>query len=261
MKIKKIFLFLLLLLLPVSCSFNTPMELIEAEQKGQYESISYQQLDEKISNLESFVFFIKKSDCSSCSAYYPIVAETLKLDENFKIYALDIKDLESTEQIVLASYFYSCLGKDYYAENEYSQYTLYTPSTATIIKGKFVYAKIGVQTVENLSYFYQPNYLYVNTYYEYNKQVLFKDEVTIIFSKDNDSEYNNSLREYYKSSSKRYVYVDISSFEENDLGRLLNRINYFLGEDNELEILPNDFILEYKNGSIKDFKNGKIEIK
>ena len=168
MKFKKIIAFILTLLIASGCSnLNVPKELKEANTNGQYITISFEEYDDMITNSESFVLFLRKDGCAQCSLTYPVLAEVLKNDPNKKIYALEASELESTELIVMASLFYAALGRDYYSENNLEQ-NLYTPSTVLIENGNYLYAKIGSLKAEEFEYFYQPNFIAVNNYYEYN---------------------------------------------------------------------------------------------
>ena len=48
-------------------------------------------------------------------------------------------------------------------------------------------------------------------------------------------------------------------FDESENERLLNRVNFYLGEGNEIETLPEYCLLQYENGKLINFVNAKYD--
>ena len=48
-------------------------------------------------------------------------------------------------------------------------------------------------------------------------------------------------------------------FDESENERLLNRVNYYLGEGNEIETLPAYCLLQYENGKLVNFVDAKYD--
>ena len=258
MKVLKRILFVLLVFILTSCTPGVPKEFKEAYKNDQFIPIDYKTYDEMISNGDSFVLFVRKDGCGECAKYYPLMAETLTRNLDYKVYAIDSSDLESTEAIVLTSMFYSTLGRDYYSENKLDQ-NLYTPSTALIVNGEFYKAYIGSLSSDEFEYYYQPSFLYFDTYYSYNRQIQIRNEVKIIFSNEEGNTYNNQMRDKYKNTNENIVFVNYNKFTDSQVNKLLNRVNYYLDENSQLDNLPNNFVLDYKNNAIVSYYEGKID--
>lgn len=259
MKIKKILLSALLVFGLVSCSSGDEV-LNSYKEEGRYIEITFDQYIAKKNNYESFIFFVKKGNCSSCKKFYGTVKTFFETYPDFGIFYIDYDEMYAQDRLTMASHFSSCLGKDYYLEREFVVNELYTPSVGKVIQGELVDAFIGNQSVEELSYLYQVNYISFDYYYNYTRKTANKDSFKMFFSLKGDQEYDTFLRNYYQNN-KNYVgyYMDCSKFDESDLDRLLNRINYIYDEESKLDKLPNYFYLEYDKGLLKTFEEGKYD--
>lgn len=249
-KIKSIILSLICLLSLSSCSSDG---LNRYRNNGQLIDLDYQTFDQKLIQDDSFIFFLKRNGCHSCNQFYEELDEFLKENKDAKIYSLNHSEIEAIDAFTVSSYFVSTLGKNYYVNNGYSQTTLYTPSIAKIVNGEFVYASIGVMNKEELSYVYQDNYLSLDDYYSYNRKVQNKETFNLFISKNGDAQYDLMLREYFiNNPSSSGMYLNSKEFTESENERLLNRINYYLGEENKIESLPDYCLLQYEKGEIKN---------
>lgn len=71
---------------------NTP-------KKGEFKEITYNEIQEKLNNKESFVLVISQSTCSNCATYKPkvkIIAE----DYGLNIFYIDIDLLENKDEVL-----------------------------------------------------------------------------------------------------------------------------------------------------------------
>ena len=69
------------------------------------------------------------------------------------------------------------------------------------------------------------------------------------------------LREYFISNLDiKGYYLGTSDFDESESTRLLNRINYYLGEGNEIEEMPEYCLLQYENGTLVNYKDVKYDV-
>lgn len=255
----KILSFILVFLTLVGCSPRVHDSLKGAHENGQYVLIDYYEFETKIKNDDDFVFFVRKSDCSSCEMFYPVVANVLDDNSDLKIYTLLMDDLESSELIVMASYFYSVIGSEYYAEHEFQSHILYSPSIVSIIDGEFKYAKIGVQSEEELLKFYQSNYFSYNCYYDYSRKTAGNESFVMFFSNEEGNAYDEFLRSYFKiNADKSGTFMNFKDFDETQITRMLGRINYYLDPSEEnvdlhISELPSEFYLVYENGRLVEY--------
>ena len=101
--------------------------------------------------------------------------------------------------------------------------------------------------------------MYFDTYYSYNRQIQIRNEVKIIFSNEEGNTYNNQMRDKYKNTNENVVFVNYNKFTDSQVNKLLNRVNYYLDENSQLDNLPNNFVLDYKNNAIVSYYEGKID--
>lgn len=243
------------------CNAPNKDGLDEFRDKGQLIDLDYETLDSKLINKESFVFYLKQEGCSSCERFYPVVSEFLMENEDAKICSLNFNDLEALETLTIASYFFKALGNSYYQKHEYSSTTLYTPTIAKVLDGEFIDVKIGAIDKENLTYLYQDNYLSLNTYYGFNRKVQNKNSFNLFVSKNKDVEYDKLLREYFiNNASVSGYYLDASEFDTSDNTKLLDRINYYLGEETALDALPDYYLLQYEDGILTNYISAKYDV-
>lgn len=256
----------LLLLLSIFTLFGCPLKnkpnedgLDKYRNRGQLIDLSYDEFDQMLIDDEDFIFFLKRNGCASCAKFYPEVTNFFKNNPDLKLYTLNLSNLGTTESLVISSYYMDVLGTDYYERNEYESTTLYTPTISKIVDGEFVYVNIGVMNENQLLDLYQDNYYHLDTYYSYNKKVQNNSTFNLFVSSEYDESYDKLLRDYFKNNpEKSGYYLDCSSFEVNEQTRLLNRLNYYLGEDNKVEELPSYFILKYEKGIIVDYQDIKM---
>lgn len=259
MKIKKIILALLLIFGLVGCNAGDAI-LNPYKEEGRYIEITFDEYINKTNNDESFIFFVKKGNCSSCKKFYETLAEFLETYEDFGIFYIDYDSMYAQDRFTLAAHFSSCLGKDYYVEREFVVNELYTPSVGKVIRGEFVDGFIGDQGISELSYLYQVNYISFDYYYNYTKKTGNKDTFKMFFALNGDQEYDSLLRNYYSNNKENVGYfMDCSKYDESDKTRLIQRINYILDEENKIEELPEYFYLDYEEGVLKDFGEGKYD--
>lgn len=260
--IKMLFISLVCLLMVVSCKNEKPNEdgLDKYRESGQLIDLDYDSFDKKLIDDESFVFFLKRNGCSSCAMFYPIVAEFLEENQNLKLYTLNYSEMGATNALTVSSYFISALGNRYYEDNGYETTSLYTPTICKIVKGEFIDVKIGVLNKMELGYMYQNNYLSIDTYYGYNRKVQNNETFNMFVSKNGDYQYDLLLREYF-INNPNYIgnYLTTVNFDEDENTRLLNRINYYLGEESAIEILPDYFFLQYENGTLVNYTSMKYD--
>jgi len=258
----------LLLLLSIFTLFGCPLKnkpnedgLDKYRNRGQLIDLSYDEFDQMLIDDEDFVFFLKRNGCSSCAQFYPEVEEFLDENKDLKLYNLNLSNLGATQSLTVSSYFIDALGTDYYLRNEYDPMTLYTPTIGKIVDGEFVYVNIGILNSTELLNFYQDNYYHLETYYSYNKKVQAKDTFDLFVSNEYDAEYDVFLRSYFKENVENEgFYLDCLSFDESEQNKLLNRLNYYLGEDNRVEQLPSYYYLRYENGVITNYQEVKMDI-
>ena len=252
--IKMLFISLICLFMIAGCNKKNEDGLDKYRKNGQLIDLDYKTFDKMLAEDESFVFFLKRNGCSSCAMFYPIVDEFLSENQNLKIYTLNHSKLGTTDEFTVAAYFIEALGNKYYEQNDYKTTTLYTPTICKIVNGEFEDVKIGVLDKIELGYMFQNNYLSLDTYYAYNNRVQDKLDFNIFVSKKSDKEYDKFLREYFAINLElNGYYLDISGFDDEDSEKLLNRINYYLGEKNIIEETPDYFMLKYENGVIVDY--------
>lgn len=256
-KINKILISLICLLSLFGCSQDG---LNKFRKNGQVIELDYKTFDQMMINDKSFVFALTKDDCPGCKEFYPKVKEFLLENEDKKIYLLSRSDMEPIDEFTIASYFVETLGASFYEDKGVPTTTLYTPSICKIVDGEFVSINIGVKDKEQISYMYQDNYLSLNTYYGYNRKVQKKETFNLFISKTNDEQYDVLLREYFiNNSNVKGNYLNLKDFDESENERLLNRINYYLGEGNEIESLPDYCLLQYEKGSLVNYVECKYD--
>lgn len=230
------------------------------ERNGQYERISYAELDQMVINDESFVFFLTKTGCPGCKEFYPVVEEFLQENSDLKIYSLNRSEMEPTDEFILASYYVDTLGSKYFEDTGRDTLALYTPSICKVVNGEFVYAQIGGLDKSTLEKMYQDNYLSISSFYMLNKKVTQKQTFNIFISTKDDQQYDDSLRQYFvNNSNDSGYYLNASKFDETDNEKLLNRINYYLGEGNEIETLPEYCLLQYEKGVLINYSDVKYD--
>ena len=230
-------------------------------RNGQYIELDYLSLNEKLVNDDSFIFFLTKDGCPGCKNFYPIVADFLSQNDDKTIYMINESKMEATDKLTLASYYSKTLGQKYFEENDRSSMVLWTPSICKVENGEFVYAQIGNISIDSLSYIYQDNYLSFDLFYMLNsKASINKETFNIFISTVADESYDSSLRQYFlENTDCEGYYLNASQFDEEDDEKLLNRINYYLGEGNEIETLPDYCLLQYEKGVIKNYDDSKYD--
>lgn len=228
---------------------------------GQLIDLDYEEFSEMMIEDESFIFFLKRNGCTSCAQFYPIVSDFLTENKDLKLYTLNHSELEEIDALTISAHYLDVLGKEYYEKNGYNTTTLYTPTISKIINGEFVDVHIGVMDTIQLLDFYQDNYQHLDYYYDYNRKTVKNETFNLFVSKSYDEEYDKLLRNYFITNSDvSGYYLDCSNFEESHHERLLNRVNYYLGEENSLDILPDYYMLQYENGVIVNYIELKYDI-
>ena len=229
-------------------------------RNGQLVDLEYKIFDDKMINDDSFIFFLKREGCPGCEEFYPSVDEFLKENEEAKIYTLQFDDLEGTEALTIASYYVEALGNAYFTKKGYSTTTLYTPSICKVVNGEVVDAYIGILDKEGISNFYQGNYASLDSYYKYNHKVQKGESFNVFVSINKDQTYDATLRTYFSTNKDvNGYYLDISSFDESESERILNRVNYYLGEENEIQEMPEYCLLQYKDGKLVNYISAKYD--
>lgn len=256
-KILKLSLISICLLNIVSCNSDG---LNKYRRNNQLVDLDYLALNEKLVQDESFVFYLTSKGCPGCKAFYPEVEEFLKENKDVTLYTLKKDDISEVDKLTLAAYYADTLGNSYFTKNDLNSLSLYTPSICKVVNGEFVYAQIGHLNKEVVSYMYQDNYLSFDSYYMYNRKVQKKETFNVFISKNGDAEYDASLREYFiNNSSYSGYYLNIKDFDESENERLLNRINYYLGEENTIEEYPEYCLLQYEDGKLVNYTNIKYD--
>ncbi len=254
---KKVLIYIICILTLVGCSKD---ELGKYRRKGQVIDIKYQELNDKLINDESFIFFLKRKDCPGCASFYPILSEFLDSNKDIVIHVIDADKIQPVDQLTLSSYYVEALGGSYYEDNELSSTRLWTPSICKVVSGEFVYAQIGHLNIESLENIYQDNYYSLDSYYGYNRKVQKKETFNLFVSTNGDTEYDQALRQYFVNNSEvSGYYLNSMKFDESENDRLLNRVNYYLGEGNEIETLPAYCLLQYEEGKLVNFVEAKYD--
>lgn len=257
--IKVLFVSLMCLVNLVGCGSKDGLD--KYRYSGQLVDLNYEVFDEKLTNNESFIFFVTREGCHACESFYTTTAEFLDENEDKIIYTISESDIDSIGVVVMISYFTEALGKDYYFDNDYSTTVLYTPSIGKVVNGEFVYANIGGLNKEELGFLYQDNYYSLDTYYSYNRKVQKKEKFNLFVSLDEDKQYDKMLRNYFlENSNYNASYLNATNFDESEETRLLDRINYFLGEENSIEALPSYFLLQYEDGKLINYIEGQFDV-
>lgn len=96
---KKVLLVLLILLL-CGCSNKS------------YKEISYDELNNKLSNNENFVFVVGQESCHNCVSFKVVMDKIIK-EENIKVYYVDSAKLKDNEELVLTNHFFADRGQIY----------------------------------------------------------------------------------------------------------------------------------------------------
>lgn len=127
---------ILLLLLVVSS-----LALIGCTKKG-YINISYKELENKLSNQDTFILFIGRETCSACSVFKEVLNEHAKDHKEIEFYYIDLDSLSDEENIKLDSKFdYSGTPTSFIIEkgqipSSYDKYTGYNSYNDIINKLK-----------------------------------------------------------------------------------------------------------------------------
>lgn len=255
--IKKILISLICILTLTGCSNG----LGRYKRNGQYNEITYQELDQKIINDDSFVFFLTKNGCPGCKSFYPEVEEFLKENKDKTIYTINESNMEETDKLVLAAYYLDVLGNKYFETYDRNSMVLYTPSICKVLNGKFVFAQIGNMDKSTLEEIYQDNYTSLPSFYSFNKKTINKETFDMFVSKSGDSNYDELLRQYFIDNPTLIGnYLDCGNFDTDDNEKLINRINNYLGEGNGIETLPEYCLLQYENGILVNFVATKYDV-
>lgn len=229
-------------------------------RNGQYVELTYEVLDQKTMSDESFVFFVSRKGCQACEEFYSVVGEFLKENEDKVIYQVNASNLLPLEEGTIATYFSEILGEKYFKENDKVSNVLYTPSICKVVDGEVVYGQIGNIDKETLSSMYQDNYLSFNTFYMLNKKAQRKDTFNILVSTVDEGQYDQELREYFVNNPNLSgYYLNAKDFDEEDNKKLIGRINYYLGEGNEIQDLPDYFLLQYEEGILVNYSDVKYD--
>ena len=139
---KKIIVLLLCLLL-ASCS---PKITISEEN---YKIIKYDELQTKIENKESFIFYIGQERCSNCYEYLETLQTYFKENKDDVIYYISYEENFASgmpfngKQSEFSNKAYELLGKKYYEDYGFLKENLYTPTTFRVIRGEYESAYIG----------------------------------------------------------------------------------------------------------------------
>lgn len=222
--------------------------------------LTYQDFDKKMIDNDSFVFYLSADGCPACKEMYPEIKEFLKENKDTTLYYINKSEMQEVDKIVLQAYYIDALGNNYFSKKGLSRTALYTPSIAKVVKGEFTYAQIANIDQETLTYMYQDNYMSYDSYYMYNRKVQKKETFNIFISKNGDEQYDASLREYFIiNPSLNGYFLNVEDFDESEKGRLLNRINYCLGEENAIEDISDYCLLQYEEGSLVNYTNVKYD--
>lgn len=258
MKLLKKLVLVLILFILVACESHPFGKYIS---NGQYIEITYDEYDEMIQKNESFVYYLKKKDCSYCKRFEPVLKDFLDENRELKIYALQYESVHSLNTLVLSSHYSLVLGKDYYDDNGYDRNSVYTPTFVKILNGTYVEVEIGLIDKIRLNEFYHDNFFHLDYYYDYNLRVTKGETFDIFISNEYDVEYDSLLRNYYLSNPNlKGYYLDKSNFKEDNSNKLLNRINSFLGEENAIEELPEYIMLRYQSGILTVYDDQKYDV-
>ena len=69
-----------------------------SENEGKYlKDISLNELNTKVSNKDSFILYVKQTNCEHCKAFSPVFVSALK-DSKLTAYSLNMTDLSEDEQ-------------------------------------------------------------------------------------------------------------------------------------------------------------------
>lgn len=251
---------ILIALLSLSLYSCSPSELDQYEKNGQWIELSYEEYTDKINNNEDFVFVLTKEECTSCKQYYPFLAEYFESNPGEVLYNLKYESFDAVNAVTLAAYVSKVLGQRYFDDKDLSNTSLYTPTTVKVESGKFISASIGVMDLEEINIFMIDNYYSYKYYYNFSKLISEVKTFKIFVSLSQDNDYDSLLRTYFVNNEQYDgYYLDCSAFSDEDSYKLLDRINYYLGEENGIEHMPTYFYLEYENGDMVNFVKQKFD--
>ena len=257
--IKVLFVSLMCLVNLVGCGSKDGLD--KYRYSGQLIDLSYEVFDEKLTNDESFVFFITREGCHACEDFYTVVDSFLSENKDAVIYKMSETNIEAVDAFTVSAYFSEVLGTRYYEDHEYTSINLYTPSIAKVINGELVSANIGNMTKEELSYMYQDNYYSMDYFYSFNRKVQKKETFDVFVSLEGDENYDLLLREYFSTvDDKTGCYLNAKNFDESETERLLNRINYYLGDENSIENIPSYCLLQYEKGVLVNYVDSQFDV-
>lgn len=242
-KIINLFLILFLSIGLVSCKSKDGLD--KYRENGQLIDLTAKELSNKIANKDTFIFFIKKKGCAICEKIYPEVSMFLDSNPEYLIYSIAREEIAGYDAYSYAAFFSNCIGKQYYDEQLDSRYgELFSPSFARIVQGEFIDAKIGYVTAEEISYLYQLNYTSYDYYYNFTRTLSYYKTSVHFFSLNNDNDYDQMLRNYFKENKMNIgYYYDVSKFLEEDKVDLLFRINKAKLQPKILELVNTKFEL------------------
>lgn len=257
--IKVLFVSLMCLVNLVGCGSNDGLD--KHRYSGQLIDLSYETFDEKIKSQESFIFYVTRKGCHACKDFYEVVDKFLEENDEKIIYTISESDMDAIGTVVMTSYFYDILGRDYYVEHDYDSTTLYTPSIGKVLNGELVDAEIGIIDTEELGYMYQDNYYSFDNFYSYNHKTIKKKTFDLFISFEGNEDYDDLLRNYYLvNSDKTGIYLNVKNFDESQVTKLLDRINYYLGEENSIENIPAYCVLQYEKGVLVNYVEGQFDV-
>lgn len=229
----KLLLSLLLLLPLTSCSKKN--------------TLSYEELRNKLDGGETFTFVITKDNCSGCSDYKPIIKEYNKTADEL-VYTIRWDDIEPTDQVILAASTFELFGINYYNEYEATSTQVITPTTIHVVNGEFDHGATRTLQLQELDNLIHSNIVNLYDFYGFNRKTANNDSFTIAFYSAVE-QHQKYVNEANITNNKLYT-LDISNLSTSDSTRLLNRVNYYLGETFALDTLESHFQLTYSEGVI-----------
>lgn len=240
---KKIFLLLFISLLLQGCSIGP-----------QYEEVNYDQIQEKITLKEDFIYFLRADNCSSCATFNKTLKK-VKKDVEVTFYAIDGHELTSDQLSEFRSEAYSMIPDWYFSQNGYKTTSIYTPTFIKYVDGKAQCSFIGEIPYEEVLEIYDFNMLDCRFYKNYQDLIEEQGSFTILFY---DSSNNTSvgiadkIRTHVNQNNKTCYYLKNKSLSTTEKVDLLSIVNE--GRETQLTSLPSVTLLKYDNGILSSCK-------
>jgi len=200
-----------------------------------YNEVTYNQIETKIAQNESFVYFLGSSTCSECKKFQTQIREAQqKYNMQEPIYYVNGQKEDYDFLInTLRVEFNSALPDDFFKDSLYEEDKIYTPSIFKYYKGILVYSHIESINAKDLSYIANNNNIFIGCYENVEKLSYFENYTVYIY------------QTYPDIRDEQFFYFLQDSLNSVQERTLLNKINE--NKDEKLTELPSTLKLTYSN--------------